>query len=809
MPFLCSCRICKINSKDGNGKWLSIRKTFKKHQKREKANIEKINESEAESGSETKSDSESISSCNAAEKRKFEDDESDKSDTSSESNISNNDHVPVILKDIPKRSEDYDDDDSDEPFLDNEDYNNGNPIPNNEDYDKNSDRQSLDNKDCDEEDDKGDIETESDCSQTSAYISEENDELTDDDKEFEESEMTNINDDELIQGLRLLHTKVLHSISDIAFNKILDNVNSNLTIYKLKKKINSIVPFEPHRYDTCKNSCIAFTSSYENLASCPICGENRFDDNGKPVNTTFFFSVKERLIIQYKNKERAEELQYRSNYSQNKGEEEIYADIFDGLLYKDLLQRELQELEGVQCIDGRTNEPFILRAHLLTWTGDVPALSKSLNLSGHNSYKGCRFCMIKGTCHPSNKHIYYPSSAFCNIRNHDDTINMGKLIEEETNKDRKDEMIRETGIKGYNAFILRECGTVNVYLDKRHLQGWANFVKSVKLCLEPEISEEQIDDVQILLKKFSDYYEREYYQNNGQRLAACKISFHYLLHVANSIKYCGPSWTHWQFPIERVCGILQPLIKSKIKPYSNLANMLTLLQQFYMLPFFSISKAIFKENPLKQWSKERVFSTEGYEEKFYSPSTQYSLLSQEHKHLIKFYEGSSNINRNDLEMEVNNYGVRYGRLRTSDGQYISSCCIKRNNKIARNNYCAQIRRTIDKLAHRPNAPPQLVIVDIYGIVNYYLVHEFNHQVYMLAYVQLTSKIVEDEYGCKHFTQFRSKEFIDVSDDEIDEIPIISKTFHCFFILLFSFLIKYWNKGYKIQNLEFLELESFN
>ncbi|RGB21722.1 hypothetical protein C1646_777423, partial [Rhizophagus diaphanus] len=109
----------------------------------------------------------------------FEDDELDKSDTSSESNVSNNDHVPVILKDIPKRSEDYDNDDSDEPFLDNKDYNNDNPIPNNEDYDKNSDRLSLDNKDCDEEDDKGDIETESDCSQTN----------------------------ELIQGLRLLHTK--------------------------------------------------------------------------------------------------------------------------------------------------------------------------------------------------------------------------------------------------------------------------------------------------------------------------------------------------------------------------------------------------------------------------------------------------------------------------------------------------------------------------------------------------------------------------------------------------------------------------
>ncbi|RGB25846.1 hypothetical protein C1646_771212, partial [Rhizophagus diaphanus] len=127
--------------------------------------------------------------------------------------------------------------------------------------------------------------------------------------------------------------------------------------------------------------------------------------------------------------------------------------------------------------------------------------------------------------------------------------------------------------------------------------------------------------------------------------------------------------------------------------------------QFYILPFFSISKAIFKEKLLKQWSKERVFSTEGYEEEFYLPSTQYSLLSQEHKHLIKFYKGSSNINHNDLEIKVNNYSVRYERLRTLDRQYISSCCIKRNNKIARNNYCAQIRRTIDKFAHRSNAPP--------------------------------------------------------------------------------------------------------
>ena len=46
------------------------------------------------------------------------------------------------------------------------------------------------------------------------------------------------------------------------------------------------------------------------------------------------------------------------------------------------------------------------------------------------------------------------------------------------------------------------------FLLNRHLQGWSNFVRAVKLCLEPEISEEQIDDVQKLLKRFLDYYER-------------------------------------------------------------------------------------------------------------------------------------------------------------------------------------------------------------------------------------------------------------------------------------------------------------
>jgi hypothetical protein len=54
--------------------------------------------------------------------------------------------------------------------------------------------------------------------------------------------------------------------------------------------------------------------------------------------------------------------------------------------------------------------------------------------------------MLEGICHPSNHHIYYPSSnTVYDIRNHNDTINMAKLINKEANKTQKDKMIKETG----------------------------------------------------------------------------------------------------------------------------------------------------------------------------------------------------------------------------------------------------------------------------------------------------------------------------------------------------------------------------
>ena len=54
------------------------------------------------------------------------------------------------------------------------------------------------------------------------------------------------------------------------------------------------------------------------------------------------------------------------------------------------------------------------------------------------------------------------------------------------------------------------------------------------------------------------------------------ISFHYLLHEVKSIEDFGPCRGYWQFPMERMCGMLIPLVKSQVHPYANLWNNLVL-----------------------------------------------------------------------------------------------------------------------------------------------------------------------------------------------------------------------------------------
>lgn len=73
-----------------------------------------------------------------------------------------------------------------------------------------------------------------------------------------------------------------------------------------------------------------------------------------------------------------------------------------------------------------------------------------------------------------------------------------------------------------------------------------------------------------VLDLFSRTYRSIYYQHDPQRLSACPLTIHALLHIAESIRFSGPVWASWAFPMERYCGSLLPAIKNRRYPYACL-----------------------------------------------------------------------------------------------------------------------------------------------------------------------------------------------------------------------------------------------
>ncbi|KAK0221124.1 hypothetical protein EDD85DRAFT_960290 [Armillaria nabsnona] len=75
-------------------------------------------------------------------------------------------------------------------------------------------------------------------------------------------------------------------------------------------------------------------------------------------------------------------------------------------------------------------------------------------------------------------------------------------------------------------------------------------VKLVNICLQFEISR---DEVATVCQGFIDWveeYERIYYQYSPERLSMCTLNIHALLHVADNIEASGPVWAYWAFPME-------------------------------------------------------------------------------------------------------------------------------------------------------------------------------------------------------------------------------------------------------------------
>lgn len=73
-----------------------------------------------------------------------------------------------------------------------------------------------------------------------------------------------------------------------------------------------------------------------------------------------------------------------------------------------------------------------------------------------------------------------------------------------------------------------------------------------------------------LIKRFCQASYTQVYAGKEERLRVCRPTIVALLDVTANLRSCGPSWSFWQFPAERLLGTLSRLIRSRRFPYAAL-----------------------------------------------------------------------------------------------------------------------------------------------------------------------------------------------------------------------------------------------
>jgi len=165
----------------------------------------------------------------------------------------------------------------------------------------------------------------------------------------------------MILALRLLDLKCKHNFTNNAFTDILNLIGSEDTFYLAKEKLNKLVDIKLNHIDMCKNSCCAFTGIYVDDSACRFCGLERYiisNNSQTPQKSAIYIPLLDRFRIQYADLERSLKLRYRS---QREECDYIYGDIFDGELYKELVEEGFFEDERDIALIGSTDGYQIFR----------------------------------------------------------------------------------------------------------------------------------------------------------------------------------------------------------------------------------------------------------------------------------------------------------------------------------------------------------------------------------------------------------------------------------------------------------------
>jgi Transposase family tnp2 len=278
-------------------------------------------------------------------------------------------------------------------------------------------------------------------------------------------------------------------------------------------------------------------------------------------------------------------------------------------------------------------------------------------------------------------------------------------------------------------------------------EHYCKLIAAIELAIDYDITFEDIDRIKALLVDFVSGYEELYYQYDEQRINACLPTFHLLLHLSESLSNCGPAWVFWQFPCERVCGMLKPMVKSRVFSNRNLSLAILYKEQFNHLSYATPSWTMPPHQPnpvLPRYVKD----IEGHIYSFLHPRIHHTLSPQESTHLVRYYANlfqctTAEINLNhDFDEEI----IKWGRcLLTGDVDGVSSEWndLRRDLSMSRTSSVVRLSQQDD------NGQP----ITQFGKVIHFFIHKFRDTERMLAYIQIyRTTDLSLRYGCSQINK---------------------------------------------------------
>ncbi|KAF7347089.1 hypothetical protein MVEN_01462900 [Mycena venus] len=264
----------------------------------------------------------------------------------------------------------------------------------------------------------------------------------------------------------------------------------------------------------------------------------------------------------------------------------------------------------------------------------------------------------------------------------------------------------------------------------KHVKYYRHFIRLVRLlnlCLKFEITDDEIESIRTGFISWVETYETLYFQKDVSRMSVCPLTVHALLHIAAGIKFCGPVWCYWAFPMERYCGSIQPGIRSRRFPWASIDRyVLEIAQLTQIQTLYNVVDELALRTP--RGVVQGSLSDPSYPSCILLPPK--SPTRPERNQITSIAAALST--RTGATMTQVNAALRtavieeWGKVRRIDseaGDTMRSCSLGLTAEDARDATYVRYQLLVDKNARHKNKPAEFELTTFYGqLTHIYRVH---------------------------------------------------------------------------------------